>query len=188
MTTSTTDTADAVAAFGKKWWLLLLLGVVSVAAGIASLNHPVSATWSLTVLFGVWLLVSGIGTVVRSLSADSEGSHKTLGLISGLLSISIAFMFFHGGIADKVVIASLFIGITFVFRGSAELVAGLAAKGQPGRGWAIFMGIVTMIAGLIMINNPATSLVAITQVIAVFLLILGFMEIFSAFQVRKLAK
>ncbi len=188
MTTSTPASTDALVELGKKWWLLLLLGIVSVAAGIAAINHPVNAARSLIVFFGIWLLVSGIGTILRSLSSDIEGSGKTLGLISGILSVSIAFMFFSGTIVDKVVIASLFIGITFVFRGSAELVAGIAAKGQPGRGWAIFMGIVTMIAGLIMINHPVSGIAALTQVIAIFLLVLGFMEIFSSFQVRKLGK
>jgi uncharacterized membrane protein HdeD (DUF308 family) len=70
----------------------------------------------------------------------------------------------------------------------AELVAGLASKGASGRGWAIFMGIITLIAGVITINNPIASLVTITQVMAFFLIILGVMEIIASFQLRGLAK
>jgi uncharacterized membrane protein HdeD (DUF308 family) len=79
-------------------------------------------------------------------------------------------------------------GITFIFRGMAELVAGLASKGVPGRGWAIFMGIITLIAGVITINNPIASLITITQVMSFFLIILGVMEIVASFQLRGLAK
>ena len=102
--------------------------------------------------------------------------------------VILAVIFFNGGIIDKVELAAVFMGITFIFRGMAELVAGLASKGTPGRGWAIFMGIITLIAGVIMINNPVASLVTVTQVIAIFLIILGVMEIVGSFQMRSLAK
>ncbi len=188
MTSNTTAPEEALMAFGKKWWLLLVLGALSIVIGVMALNNPVSATATLILFFGIWLLVSGIGTIIRAISSGSEGSGKTLMLISGVLSVILAVIFFNGGIIDKVELAAVFMGITFIFRGMAELVAGLASKGTPGRGWAIFMGIITLIAGVIMINNPVASLVTVTQVIAIFLIILGVMEIVGSFQMRSLAK
>jgi uncharacterized membrane protein HdeD (DUF308 family) len=50
------------------------------------------------------------------------------------------------------------------------------------------MGIITLIAGVITINNPIASLITITQVMSFFLIILGVMEIVASFQLRGLSK
>jgi uncharacterized membrane protein HdeD (DUF308 family) len=187
MSTNTMAPEEAIGAIGKKWWLLLLLGALSIVAGIAALNNPISATATLIMFFGLWLLASGIGSIVRAFGAESEGAGKTMMIISGFLSVALAVIFFNGGIIDKVQLASIFMGITFMFRGMAELMMGIASKGQAGRGWAIFMGIITLIAGVVTINNPVASLVTVTQIISFFLIILGVMEVVSSFQLKKLA-
>ena len=188
MTSNATAPEDALMAFGKKWWLLLILGILSMVVGVMALQNPIDATATLVFLFGIWLLFSGIGTIIRALADDTEGSGKVLMIISGSLSIILAVIFFNGGIVKDAQLAAIFMGITFIFRGMAELVAGLASKGVPGRGWAIFMGIITLIAGVITINNPIASLITITQVMSFFLIILGVMEIVASFQLRGLAK
>ncbi len=113
MTVNTSSPQDAMMAFGKKWWLLLILGVLSMVVGVMALNNPVSATATLVLLFGIWLLFSGIGTIVRALSDDTEGSGKVLMIISGSLSIILAVIFFNGGIVKDAQLAALFMGITF---------------------------------------------------------------------------
>ena len=188
MTVNTTNPQDAMMAIGKKWWLLLILGVLSIVVGLMAWRNPIEATATLIMLFGIWLLVSGIGTIIRALADGSDGSSKVLMIISGSLSLILAVIFFNGGIVENVQLAAIFMGITFIFRGMAELVAGLASKGVPGRGWAIFMGTITLIAGVVTINNPVASLITITEVMAFFLMILGVMEIVASFQLRGLAK
>ena len=158
MTVNTSSPQDAIMAFGKKWWLLLILGILSMVVGVMALNNPVSATATLVMLFGIWLLFSGIGTIVRAIADDTEGSGKVLMIISGSLSIILAVIFFNGVIVKDAQLA------------------------------AIFMGIITLIAGVITINNPIASLVTITQVMSFFLIILGVMEIVASFQLRGLAK
>ena len=167
MTSNTTAPEDALMAFGKKWWLLLILGILSIVVGVSAWKNPLGATLTLITLFGIWLLVSGIGTIVRAIADDTEGSGKVLMLISGSLSIILAIIFFNGGVIKEAELAAIFIGITFIFRGMAELVAGIASKGVPGRGWAIFMGIVTLIAGVITLNNPIATLYTITVVASI---------------------
>ncbi|MEY3606336.1 MAG: hypothetical protein RL289_516, partial [Actinomycetota bacterium] len=38
MTVNTSSPQDAIMAFGKKWWLLLILGVLSMIVGVMALN------------------------------------------------------------------------------------------------------------------------------------------------------
>jgi uncharacterized membrane protein HdeD (DUF308 family) len=180
-----TDTVDSI---GKSWLLVLLLGVLTVGVGISSLNHPVSAYHTIAVLFGIWLLVSGVASIIRGLGSHMDGGARVLLVLSGALSLYLGSMFLHASILEKVALLSLYIGIVFLFRGIVDLFAGFAGKGQPGRGWTIFMGFVGMSAGLYMINHPFAGAATWITVVSWFLIILGIMELVGAFQIRSATK
>jgi uncharacterized membrane protein HdeD (DUF308 family) len=55
----------------------------------------------------------------------------------------------------------------------------------PGRGWAIFFGVITIIAGLIVLAYPYDSLVTLTLVTGIWLIITGVFEIISGFMIRR---
>ncbi len=180
-----TETVDSV---GKSWLLVLLLGVLTLGVGIATLNHPVSAYASIAVLFGIWLLVSGVVSIVRGLGSHVDGGSRVLMVISGGISLYLGSIFLHASIAEKFALLSLYIGIVFLFRGIVDLVTGFGARGQDGRGVTIFMGIVGMIAGLYMVNHPFAGAAAWITVVSWFLIFLGIMEIFGSFKVRSASK
>jgi hypothetical protein len=179
---------DAVDSIGKSWWLVLVLGILTLGVGISALNHPVSAYHTIAILFGVWLVVSGVVSIVRGLASHIDGGMRVMLVISGGISLFLGSMFFHAEVAEKVLLLSLYIGITFLFRGIVDLVAGISAKGESGRGWTIFMGIVGMIAGLYMINHPFAGAADWITVVAWFLIFFGIMEIFGAFKIRSASK
>ena len=92
---------------------------------------------------------------------------------------------------DSIVLAgwvfSIFIGIGFLMRGFADLFGGIsAAKGTPGRGWAIFAGIVILIGGIVILVSPL-SVLALTWVVGIWLIVIGLFEIIGSFMVRKAA-
>ena len=180
-----TDTVDSI---GKSWLLVLLLGVLTIVVGASSLNHPVSAYHTIAVLFGVWLLVSGVASIIRGLGSHMDGGTRILLVLSGALSLYLGSMFLHTSIVGKVALLSTYIGITFLFRGIVDLFAGFAGKEIPGRGWTIFMGFVGMSAGLYMINHPLAGAATWITVVSWFLIILGIMELIGAFQIRSATK
>ena len=52
----------------KRWWLLLLNGILFLILGVISLAYPVTALFSVAVYIGVVALVAGIGSIVVALS------------------------------------------------------------------------------------------------------------------------
>jgi uncharacterized membrane protein HdeD (DUF308 family) len=58
----------------------------------------------------------------------------------------------------------------------------------PARGWAIFFGVITILAGIVVLASPLDSLVTLTLVIGIWLIIIGVMEIISAFGLRSEGK
>jgi uncharacterized membrane protein HdeD (DUF308 family) len=55
----------------------------------------------------------------------------------------------------------------------------------PGRGWYVFSGIVSVIAGLVVMVWPFDSIAVLTLAAGVWLVIIGITKIVQAFQTRK---
>ena len=180
--------AGAMAALGRNWWLLLFFGVISIIVGIFCVMQPVEAIETLAWLFAVWLIVTGIFEVIRSFSSGIGGGMRALLIITGALSLILGFVALRSFWDDDVVLAgwilAIFIGISFLFRGYSVLFMGIEGKGQPGRGWNIFAGIVIIIGGMIILTAPA-SIIALAWVVGIWLIVMGIFEIISSFMVRK---
>ena len=180
--------AGAMAALGRNWWLLLFFGVISIIVGIFCVMQPVEAIETLAWLFAVWLIVTGIFEVIRSFSSGLGGGMRALLIITGALSLILGFVALRSFWDDDVVLAgwilAIFIGISFLVRGFSVLFMGIEGKGQPGRGWNIFAGIVIIIGGMIILTAPA-SIIALAWVVGIWLIVMGIFEIISSFMVRK---
>ena len=182
--------AGALEALGRKWWLLLLFGVVTIVVGIFCVMQPVDAVETLSWLFAVWLIVTGIFELVRAFGSQISGGMRALLIITGALSLVLGFVALRSFWDDDVILAgwilAIFIGISFLFRGFAILFLGIEGKGQAGRGWNIFAGIIIIIGGMIILTAPAT-IIALAWVVGIWLIVMGIFEIISSFMVRKVA-
>ncbi|NQW73517.1 MAG: DUF308 domain-containing protein [Actinobacteria bacterium] len=180
--------AGALEALGRKWWLLLLFGVVTIVVGIFCVMQPVDAVETLSWLFAVWLIVTGIFELVRAFGSQISGGMRALLIITGALSLVLGFVALRSFWDDDVVLAgwilAIFIGISFLFRGFSILFLGIEGKGQAGRGWNIFAGIVIIIGGMIILTAPAT-IIALAWVVGIWLIVMGIFEIITSFMVRK---
>jgi len=109
--------------------------------------------------------------------------------IGGALSLVLAILSFrHFGDAYAVLLLSLWIGIGFIFQGVSEVALAISERERPGRGWYVVLGIVSVIAGLVVLAWPFTSIVVLTLVTGVWLVVMGVVRIVQAVQIRKDAK
>ena len=181
------DEREAIGAFGKAWWLLLLLGIASVVVGLLALFWPGQTIVVVAIVFAIWLFVSGIFQIVQAFAHGLDGGSRALLIISGVISIILGLFALRSAF-QAVEILTIFIGIAFVFRGLMGLIIGLSGSAQTGRGWNIFVGILLIIGGIVVFVWPAPSLLTICWVIGIWLVVLGLFEIVGAFQVRSAAK
>ena len=137
------------------------------------------------VFFGVWLIVTGIIQLVQGFNNELDTGSRVLAVIVGIISILLGILCFRGGIANGVYILSLFIGFSFLFRGIWQLITGIQAKGMSGRGLIIFAGILGIIAGIIVLTVPLGSLVTLALIAGIWLIILGFIEVFWSFKIKS---
>jgi|SRR5271165_7030609 len=171
------------------WKSTLLTGVLSVILGVLVLVWPGISIVAAAILFGAYLLVSGIAQVIFAFSLHVSAGGRVLLFISGAASLILAVLAFrHFGQGFAVLLLAIWIGVGFIFRGVATTVSAISDPGVPGRGWNIFFGVITLIAGIIVIAWPFESIVTLALVVGIWLIVIGVMEIISAFRIRNASK
>jgi uncharacterized membrane protein HdeD (DUF308 family) len=171
------------------WKSTLLTGVCSVILGVLVLVWPGETIVVAAILLGVWLLVSGIAQVIFAFSLHVSAGSRILLFISGAASLVLAVLAFrHFGEGYAILLLAIWIGVGFIFRGVATTASAISEPGVPGRGWSIFFGVITLIAGIVVLASPLSSLVTLALVVGIWLIVVGVMEIVSAFGIRSASK
>ncbi|MFD8911794.1 HdeD family acid-resistance protein [Streptomyces sp. NPDC059575] len=169
------------------WQVVLLTGIASLILGILVLVWPGATLLAVGVLFGVYLLVSGVFQLVSAFGTHKKTSLRVLAFISGALSIVLGLFCFRGPM-QSILLLALFIGIGWLIRGVTQTMAAISDTHMPARGWHIFLGIVTFIAGIVLIDSPFESIAVLTLVGGWWLIVVGIVEIITSFSIRSRAK
>ncbi|HTH91910.1 HdeD family acid-resistance protein [Mycobacterium sp.] len=171
------------------WKSTLLSGILAVILGILVLAWPGKTIIVAAIFFGAYLLITGIAQVIFAFSLHVSAGGRVLLFISGAASLILAVLAFrHFGEGYALLLLAIWIGVGFIFRGVATTVSAISDPGMPGRGWEIFFGIISIIAGVVVMGSPLDSLAVLTLVVGIWLIILGVFEVISAFGIRKAGK
>ncbi len=179
------STADVVAT-SKHWGVLLAFGILAGGLGAVIIAWPDKTVAVAAVLLGISLLISGVFGLVGSFTQpDRSAASRVLMATSGAISIALGLIAFQG-ITQAVAILVIVIGIGWLMRGVIELVAGLQAKGVPGRGLVIASGVVGIGAGVAIMVWPSITLTVLCWIVGVTLILVGLLQIVAAFALRSL--
>jgi uncharacterized membrane protein HdeD (DUF308 family) len=171
------------------WKSTLLSGILAVILGILVVAWPVKSVIVAAILFGAYLLITGIAQVIFAFSLHVSAGGRVLLFISGAASLILAVLAFrHFGEGYAVLLLAIWIAVGFIFRGVATTVSAISDPGMPGRGWEIFFGIISVIAGVVVLAYPFGSIVTLAWVVGIWLIVLGVFELVSAFGIRKASK
>jgi uncharacterized membrane protein HdeD (DUF308 family) len=131
------------------WWLLLLIGALSVIAGVVILFKPSDSLATLAVIAGIFVLLDGILELFDSFSRDTA-ARGTVALL-GVLTAIIGVLLIRHPVGSVTAIA-LLIGIWLIAVGVIRFA--VAFDDDEHRGWRALMGLVELIAGIVIIANP----------------------------------
>ncbi|KLO33575.1 HdeD family acid-resistance protein [Mycobacterium haemophilum] len=165
------------------WQLLLLIGVLAVALGVIVLAWPGKTLVVAGVLFGIYLVFSGIGYVFAAFGTHAGAAMRVLAFIGGIVSLVLGFFCFRDKL-ESIMLLALWIGIGWLFRGMTILAAALSFDHMPARGWQALSGLIIVIGGGVMIISPLNSIAILTLVAGCWLIVIGIMDVITALQVR----
>ena len=166
------------------WQALVVVGVVTVILGLVVALHPTGSLDVIAVLLGVLLVISGIFDLVRVF--DSSESHRVWLGIAGLLLVVIGVVLIRH-LNLTVALVGLVIGITWIVQGLAALAT--AFSGGPGerRGWWIFFGLISLIAGIVVVAVPTTSVTVLAVLVGIWFIVTGLTQVVGGFLQRHVA-
>ncbi|MFB6898264.1 HdeD family acid-resistance protein [Streptomyces hydrogenans] len=172
---------------GAAWQALLVAGLVALVLGVLVLVWPGASLLAAGVLFGLYLLFSGVTQLVAAFGTHATASLRVLAFISGALSILLGLFCFRGA-TQSILLLALWIGIGWLFRGITQTVAAASDPAMPARGWQVLLGVVSAVAGVVLIVSPLESVAVLTLLGGIWLIAVGAAEIVTAIQIRSRAR
>ena len=180
-----TDAADILAGIGRHWGWVLTFGIVTLLAGLLTLAWPGRTLVVIAVLFGIQLVVAGIFRFVAAFAADdATGGTRVLLALLGVLSFVVG-LYAVRHVLVTIAALALLLGIFWIVNGAVEAFAALSHRGMQGRGWTILTGLLSVVAGIVVLAYPAISLATLAVVLGFWLLLYGVMEVVLAFRLRS---
>jgi uncharacterized membrane protein HdeD (DUF308 family) len=177
------EPGSELAALGiaRAWQTTIFLGVITLILGLIVSFHPSGSLNVIAVLLGVLMIISGIFHLIRVF--DRAESHRVWLGIAGLLLIVIGVILIRH-LDLTVAIIGLIVGITWIIQGLSALVTAFSGGVDEGRGWWIFFGIVSLIAGIVVTAWPVSTVTALAVLVGIWFIIMGLFEIIGGFMIR----
>ena len=118
---------SAVGAFGAlrsgdSPWQQAVMAVISFAAGIIFLTHPLAGVMTLSMLLSAYFLVDGVTKVVEYFRIREIGGSLWI-LLSGVLGMLLAFMMWNNWLTGASMIG-IVLGIDLLFSGVSFILLG----------------------------------------------------------------
>ena len=159
----------------------IVLGALTLILGIVVAFHPTGSLNVIAVLLGIMMLLSGLFHLIRVLD-PRERNRVWLG-ITGLLFIVIGVILIRHLHLTRALIG-LVIGITWVVQGLTAFIGGIAGGAREGRAWWIFFGALSLIAGIVVVAAPTSSLNVLAVLFGIWFIVMGIMQMIGAFLLR----
>ena len=112
----------------KRWWLLLIEGCLSVAAGVFAFIIPAMTALIILLLIASWAIVTGAFQIAAAIQLRKHITGEWLLALSGILSVLFGALLFYNPIGGALTVVWL-IGAYSVFFGLLLLVFGIKLRG-----------------------------------------------------------
>ena len=168
------------------WTGAIVSGSLAVVLGVVILAWPQPSVVAAAVLFGVYLVASGVALLFLTFSMPTSAGTRFLNLISGIVSVALgilAFRHFDEGYA--VLLLAVWVATGFIIRGLFFTASAISIPQFPGRGWAIVFGSICFIAGFVMLAYPFDSIDTLALVVGAWMTVLGATEVISGLGMRS---
>lgn len=160
--------AREASAISAGWWLLVLLGVLSLAVGVLLIFKPGNSLSTLAVIAGIFILIDGIVGIAAAFSRST--ANRSLAAIGGVISAIIGIVLIRHPV-QTVAVIGLLVGIWLVVLGVLRLVAAFEERGA--RAGNLVVAAIELIAGVVIVANPHIGYSALAIILGIALIFNG---------------
>jgi uncharacterized membrane protein HdeD (DUF308 family) len=171
--------------FTRRWWTVLLRGVVAVIFGIMAFAWPHLTIATLALLFGWYALIHGIFAIIAAICYRPEAGNRWLLSLEGAVAIWAGVVTLRSPMTTALVLI-FFVWIWAIATGILRIAEAIRLRKQiSGEVWLVLSGVVTVAFGVMLMLRPVASLIALAWVLAAYALLFGLLEILLGLELRN---
>jgi uncharacterized membrane protein HdeD (DUF308 family) len=152
----------------RRW--VIGAAVAGIVLGIVALAWPGATLLTVAILFGSYLIVSGVFRLTIAFTAQrlSPGVRWLFGILGGL--VIVAGIFCLSNPTRSLIVLAFLIGFGWIIEGIADITDGAMGTTPAPRLLAILSGVVSVIAGVAMFFLPGLAIATFVLLGAILLI------------------
>lgn len=159
----------------RHWWLLMLAGLLAIAAGICVFVFPVESYVTLSILFGILMLITG---AVQLIIASTSGNYLMMRgyiIVGGVLDVILGIVLcVYPGIS--LFLLPIMMGFWLMYHSFMIIALGgdMSTFKIPGNGMMILGGVLLLLLSIFVLVDPfSIGVVTVLTVAGAGLILLG---------------
>ncbi|WP_324341802.1 HdeD family acid-resistance protein [Baekduia sp.] len=168
----------------KWWWLPMVVGILSVIAGVLAIVWPGITLLALALILGINLAVLSAFTIADALSDDADPDDRTLRIVLGVSGI-IGGMVILRRPGDTLLVLVVAAGVWLVMAGVLELIRTFTLD-DGHRLFHAFGGIVDLVIGVLILALPDLGLATLAVLVAISFIFHGVLLTATGWRLRQL--
>ncbi|HSO98062.1 MAG TPA: DUF308 domain-containing protein [Solirubrobacteraceae bacterium] len=159
---------------------LAFLGLLATALGVAAIVWPGVTVGVVVALFAIYCFVNAIGQLVAMFTVDRSVGRDILRLLHAVIDVAagIVAVAYPGMTAE---VLTIVVGFWAIFGGSVELAGAFTGRS----GWLGVAGLLTIVAGVVLIASPGIGAVSLALVLGIYLLAYGITLLVAAAKAER---
>ena len=167
------------------WKLEVVSGACAVLIGLVAMVWPLETAVAVVVLWGILILLDGLGMGLIALLGDVRQGRGVLLLGAGVAVLVALFAIFRPSVAAAT--AVWVVGIWLVVRAVFEVAGALTSASGSGR-WLLLVGAALNLAlGLLFMFRPGGSVTALAFLLGLLTAVRGVALLVSGLRTRRVA-
>jgi uncharacterized membrane protein HdeD (DUF308 family) len=167
------------------WQVLMARGAMALVVGIVAVTWPAETIAALVVLWGIFVLLDGIGWLVQAAQPAGTSTRLLFGAIGAVATIVGVLVIFRPSMTATAV--TWLLGVWLLVRAATELVLALTRTPPAPRALLALSGLVDIVLGVLFVANPGKAAVGVAVLLGILGIVWGLALIGLAFAVRHAA-
>jgi uncharacterized membrane protein HdeD (DUF308 family) len=172
----------------RPWKALYIAAAVTFVFGLIVLVWPGATLVVLAVLFGCYMVITGVLGLVEGLSEhQADGFTRAGYIVLGVLGIVLG-LFCLRRIDVTVLVLAFLLSVFWIMRGVVDLSIAIQRRDGYSNGLRAFTGVLSLIAGILVLFWPGITLYTLLVFAGAWLMVYGLTLGYLGYRLHRLAK
>ncbi|MFC4785968.1 HdeD family acid-resistance protein [Nocardioides sp. MAHUQ-72] len=166
------------------WKLLVTRGAIAIVFGIVAVARPSETATALALLWGIWAIADGVGSLAQAFSPGAESSARWLLVAMGVIALLAGIVAVTSPAVTAVTLTWI-LGLWLMVRGVFELFGAVSSTTTVPRGLLVLTGLIDLFLGALFAANPGRSATGIAVLLGLVALLWGVVFLAVGLWVRR---